>query len=257
MSGEEHEPATDLASVESAAIAAARTARVREPKEGESVQLPDIVIPEMMEIKEVDAVASTLAYNPSIARGGTVDAGDFAVTRPYSFAMSGTTVVHTGGAYTVSATVDNAITYQVRSSTGPSSQANIASEADTDITASNWPTVVSDLTPNMSDLNGRPPRTKFWARDLSITHELYHCTDGRNHARSGVTLAQNWLNGQTASSAAAVHTLLAAVPARVAATRRAAMTWPGREERAYGDGASLYRARANAIKAKGDRGSYP
>src|SRR5262249_681581 len=121
----------------------------------------------------------------------------------------------------------------------------------------NYPTVVSDLTPDMTDLNGRPPRTTFWAEDLCIKHERFHADEDVVHGRAGVVAAQAWLNTKTASSVAQVNTLLGAVPGRVAATVSAAMSFPGREERAYGDGAPLYLARANAIKAKGDAGQYP
>jgi hypothetical protein len=69
-------------------------------------------------------------------------------------------------------------------------------------------------------------------------------------------MAQAWLNSQTAGSVAAVNALLGQVPGRVADVRRAAMTYPGREERAYADGAPLYLARANAVKKKGDANGY-
>jgi hypothetical protein len=228
---------------------------VAEPSEGQTVRLPDVRL--NSRASETDAIASTLTYNPTITQAAGEPADSFGETTPYDFSMSGITVTSSGGTYTVAATVDNPITYQVRTTTGPDGQADVDSDTDADIHSGNYTTVVSDLTPDMSDLNGRPPRTKFFAKDLTVRHERFHCTDGQTHAQSGVNLAQAWLNGKAAGSVGAVNTLLAQVPARVIATRQAAMTYPGREERAYGDGVAAYRARANAIKTKGDAGKYP
>jgi hypothetical protein len=224
---------------------------IPEPQEGETALLSDIVVAASAAITETDGIASTLGYNPTITQSGPPPS-PFGETLPYTFTMSGITVTSTPGTYDVKATIDNPITFQVSSG----GKTNISSDTDPNITQANYTTAVSDLTPDMSDLNGRPPRTQFWAEDLCIRHERFHATEGAGHSRSGVTLAQNWLNLQAAASVAEVHTLLAQVPARVIATRSAAMTYPGREERAYGDGAPLYLARANAIKTKGDASGY-
>jgi hypothetical protein len=125
------------------------------------------------------------------------------------------------------------------------------------ITSTNYTSAASDLTPNMSDLKGRPPRNSLWASDLTIIHEQFHVSERKTHGGRGVTNAQAWLNTQTASSAADVQNLLTQVPGKVIATSQAAMTMPGKEERAYIAGAPLYSARAVAIKAKGDAGGYP
>jgi len=222
---------------------------IPELQEGQTVRLPDIVFDQA--IAESDPIASTLTYAPTVTQSGAAPA-PFGETLPYTFAMSGITVTSAAGTFTVTATVDNPITFQVASG----GKTDISSDTDADITQANYNTVASDLTPDMSDLNGRPPRTQFWAEDLCIRHERFHCTDGQTHARSGVTLAQNWLNTQTAATVADVNTLIGQVPARVIATRSAAMTFPGRENRAYGDGAPSYLARATAIKTKGDANGY-
>ena len=108
----------------------------------------------------------------------------------------------------------------------------------------------------MADLGGRPPRTKFWAQDLTIVHEQFHVTERRGFATIGVNDAQTWLNAQTASSAADVQALLAQVPAKVIATSDSKAN-PGKENRAYGAGAAAYATRANAITTKGNAGQYP
>jgi len=227
------------------------TASIAEPRPGQTVRLPDIVIPAMAAIEQRDAIASTLSYNPSITQSGPPPS-PFGATMPYTHALSGITVTPAARHYNVTATVDNPITFQVAGG----GDTDIASEADPNINQGNYAAVASDLAPDMTDLGGRPPRTHFWAQDLCIRHERFHATEDTTYGRSGVTLAQNWLNGQPAASVAQVHTLLGQVPGRVAATVSAAMAYPGREIRAYGDGAPLYQARATAIKTKGDARGY-
>ncbi|HMG73694.1 MAG TPA: hypothetical protein VK582_09345 [Pyrinomonadaceae bacterium] len=225
---------------------------IREPEDGETVQLPDIVMPATAVIEQTDPIASALTYNSSITQSGAKPS-PFGATLPYTHALSGISVTLTAGTYQVAATVDNPITFQVDGGTRP----DISSDTDADITKTNYPTVVSDLTPNLTDLKGRPPRNSFWAEDLTIKHENFHATEDVKYGGSGTTLAQNWLNTQTAGSVAAVNALLGQVPAKVAATVSAAMAYPGREERAYDDGAPSYQARADAIKKKGDAAGYP
>jgi hypothetical protein len=229
----------------------APTAAVPEPREGQTVTLPNIVVPALAGVPEHDTISSSINYNPTITQTGPPPS-PFGETSPYNFSLSGITVTNASSAYRVAATVENPIVFQV---TG-GGDTDISSENDPSITQTNYPTVVSDLTPDMSDLNGRPPRTQFWAQDLCIRHERFHATEGEGYSRNGVTMAQAWLNSQTAASVAAVNALLGQVPGRVADVRRAAMTYPGREERAYADGAPLYLARANAVKRKGDANGY-
>ena len=256
MPGQEQTSPVNAASLLAQTAATGSAGAIREIEEGETVRLPDIALSPAGAIEQTDAIASALAYNSSVTQAGA-QPGGFGVTLPYTHAISGITVTRAAGTFTVAATVDNPITFQVRTTTGPDGQLDIAADTDSDITATNYPTVVSDLTPDMSDLNGRPPRATFFARDLTVRHERFHADEDVVHGQSGVTLARNWLNTQTAGSVADVNALLAQVPARVAATVDAAMAYPGREERAYADGAPLYLARANAIKTKGDAGQYP
>ena len=65
-----------------------------------------------------------------------------------------------------------------------------------------------------------------------------------------------WLNGQTAANVAGVTTLLGTLPGRFATALLAALSTEAGEKHAYGDGAAAYKARANAIKRKGDKGDY-
>ena len=236
----------------SLAPASATPPPTAELNEGETVQLPDISIPAMAAIAQRDPVNSTLTYNGTITQDGPLPA-PFGETKPYTHALSSPSVTRSAGNFVVTATVDNPITFQV---TG-GSDTDIASETDSAITQSNYSTVASDLTPDMSDENGRPPRTQFWARDLTIRHERFHAQEDFSFGGQGTTAAQSWLNGQAAADVAGVNTLLGQVPGRVANTVAAGMRFPGLEERAYGDGAPSYLARATAIKRRGDANGYP
>jgi hypothetical protein len=230
---------------------------IPELEEGQTVQLPDVIMVEELAIGQSDAIVNQLTYNAAISQAGTVDPGDFGTT---SFLPSLSNIKVTRVAkpksFAVTATVDDAITFQVRDAVGPNGEVNIDSETDSDITAANYSTVVSDLTPDKSDLNGRPPRTKFWAKNLSLVHEKFHATDGSGFGRLGVEAAQTTLANQTATTVAEVQGLVAKIPGQVQKVRHDRFI-PGAESRAYGDGASKYQALANAVKSRGDGGKYP
>ena len=222
---------------------------------GVPIRVPDIEIPALAELEKTDSVLGAFGYTSSIRRGGAAPTG-FGVTRSFGSRLTGITITPLPGIFFVSATLEHPITYQVRSGTGPGGQVDIASESDPDITADNYPTVTSDLTPNMSDLGGRPPRSQFWAEDLTLQHELVHANDDQGNGPMASVTAMMWLNGRTTSSEAGVRRLLGRIPARFAAALLAALSTEAGELRAYGDGAPPYKTRADAVKAKGDRGEY-
>ncbi|MCF6256967.1 MAG: hypothetical protein L3K25_11840 [Gammaproteobacteria bacterium] len=209
----------------------------------------------LVELNRDDAVNASFTYSGSLSRGGATPSG-FGVTRSFNSNLSSVAITPRPGTFDVAATFEHPITYQVRSGTGPSGQADIASDSDSDITNSNYPDVVTDLTPDMSDLNGRPPRSRFWAEDLTLRHELVHANDDHSNGPAAMSTATTWLNGQTAASVPDVNVLLGRLPNRFAAALLAALSTADGERRAYGDGASSYLTRANAIKAKGDSGGY-
>jgi hypothetical protein len=219
------------------------------------VQLPDITIPALEEVGKSDAVKGAFTYSGSIARGGA-DPPGFGVTRSFDSKLTGITLTPKPATFEIAATLEHPIKWQVRSGTGPSGQVDIASESDSDITKANFPTVVSDLTPDMTDLNGRPPRTKFWAEDLTIKHEKVHADDDHKNAPAAMGVAVTWLNTQTAANAAGVGLLLTGIPGRFAAALLAALSTEDGEKHAYGDGAPSYKARAEEIKKKGDKDDY-
>ena len=221
-----------------------------------TMSLPDIEVPALAEVAKSDAISAGFSYSGSIARGGATPSG-FGVTRSFSSKLTGVTTTLKKAVYTVKATLEHPITWQVRSGTGPDSQVDIAGDTDADITKTNYADVVKDLTPDMTDLNGRPPRDGFWAEDLTIRHEKVHADDDKKNGPSAMRVTSKWLSTQTASSAADVTTLLGEIPTRFAAALLAALSTDDGEKHAYGDGASSYKARAKAIKKRGDAGKYP
>jgi hypothetical protein len=222
-----------------------------EPREGETLRLPDLFISPLAACEQTDAVASTFSYSSTIKKAGAAPpAGDFGITRPFfQMKMSGT---QDSGSFKVTCDVEGQITFQL-SNFG---RTDISSDSDSDITKSNYPKVVSDLTPNMSDLNGRPPRTEFWAEDLTERHERFHAVEDVGFGRDGVLLAEKWLNKQTAASVDEVKAHVSQALNIIKTKVDNEMAPPGSEKRAYGDGASLYAARTKAIKTKGDAGKY-
>ena len=75
--------------------------------------------------------------------------------------------------------------------------------------------------PEVVDLSGRPPRTHFWSRDITVKHERFHANVHQTYRRQGATRAQAWLGGQIATDAAGATALIHQVPGRVTNT----ITW--------------------------------
>jgi len=234
---------------------------IPEPEEGifhfSADELQSVALPE-----QSDKIASTFGYKSSIAqKDPPPDPGEFGTTRPvYAFEKPGPSAIQNAGTFNVTGTIVADITFQVA---GPN-RTDIASDIDPDITQQNYPTIVSDLTPSPAAVNSRglslyknqPPRTKFWAEDLTIKHECFHADEDVKFGRQGVTLAQDWLDKQTARTYDEVGVLLNKVTPIIARKVDTEMALPGRELRAYAKGAPDYVARAQAIKRKGDAKGY-
>lgn len=221
---------------------------------GAPISVPDIEAPALAEVEKTDAVKGAFTYSGSIAKSGAAPSG-FGVTRSFSAKLTGVTITPNAGTFDIAATFEHPITYQVRSGTGPSGQVDIASDADGDLTNANFGTAATALTPDMTDLNGRPPRSGFWAEDLTLKHELVHANDDKGNGPGAMATVTTWLNGKTAATAAEATMLLGALPGRFASALLAALSTEDGEKHAYGDGAPSYKARADAIKAKGAKGT--
>lgn len=226
----------------------------------QEVTLPDIALTGVEEFALCDALWPWLSYSGKVSRGGAAPgATEFGVTRPGQMTLKGIKVrkIPLIGRFLVTATLEQELKWQVRVGTGPTGEVSIGSILDGNLTAANHQQAAADLTPNMSDLNGRPPRTQFWAQDLTERHENFHADDAVSRGPDAVKIASNWLGTQAAPDVPGVQALLNQVPGRAFTALMAAMAFPAREERAYGDGAGAYWRRATGIKAMGAIGMYP
>lgn len=258
MSGNEREAAIDFEAPVTPAPLGASKRSTSEPKEGETVRfstLPAIEVP-----AQWDAIRTTLTYDPTInpirppanpTKFGQTD------TRIQVNKSSGRPE---NGTFLVELVIENVITFWVAGGT----RTNIASDADPNITQTNYPAVVRDLTPSptavrtggLDLLKNQPPRSRFWAEDLTIDHEIFHADENEKFGRQGAIAAREWLNRQTAQNLDEVEALVGRAATMVAQQIIAAMAPPGVEQRAYDDGAPAYTARARAIKTKGDARGY-
>ena len=57
-------------------------------------------------------------------------------------------------------------------------------------------------------MKNQPFRDHFYARDLTVQHELFHCREDVRFGGQGVQAAQTWLNTQTANSERELFALL-------------------------------------------------
>ena len=279
MTGEERgsgaESGTQPAKAEGA------TARVLQPRrKGDqadgAIPIPDGLLGSISGMQE-DAITSHLAYQSSITQEGPPPTGDFGLTL-YNFTPRNFSFTHRAGRpgtpagsgapavqpvppiYEVNGEIFGKITFQLN----PSGRTDIASDSDPHITQSNYGKVVSDLTPpavafNLAGVHFRknqPPRTKFWARDLTERHERFHCVEDQKFGGDGVQAAQTWLNTQTANSDDQLLAILPQIVTRIGTVVHTGMAPPAVEDRAYADGAPFYLARARAIKQKGDANGY-
>lgn len=203
---------------------------------------------------EADSIASALSINHDIARGLTVPNSDFGLTSSTLRRFRDVKITPGKGSFAVSAIADYKIRWDTWAGDGPSGQKNITSDADANITKDNYSNVTDDLRPNARN---RPRRRDFWAKDLTENHELFHVGERKSFSTTGMANAQTNLNGRTASKAEDIVPMLQEVwQTEVSEFIATNMANPGKEDRAYADGAASYKARADAIKANGDAGKY-
>lgn len=228
-----------------------------EPAPGEEASTTLGDLPAEPMISNQDKVSPSISFTGAITQGGVaLTATEFGkcVSLP---TLKNITLTRRKGAIKVTADYELKTTWDTMKGTGPSSQVNLADEDSPALTAANYPTAVSDLTPDVSSEGGRPPRTQFWAQDLTERHEKRHARHHQREARTGLKAALKWLGKQTATTGPEVSTLLQTMQQKITAYVIAnAIGLPG-ELVAYADGVSSYKARAKAIKAKGDKGGYP
>jgi hypothetical protein len=237
-------PAPAGAAAESAAAA---------PAEGTVISLPDVIQPELANVQVCDAMTGALPYSAVIANTATPGPTQFGICNFGDVRVTGLTVTYDKATYKVAGTLENRITWGVHPTTD--NETDIPTSTDAAITKTNYPKVADDLTPNMSSSGGRPPRAKFWAKDLTEIHEKFHADDVKGQGPAAATAAVAWLGLQTASTVIGVSAVVSQLPARVVQTLIAGMGEPA-EVRAYGGGAAAYTARAADIRKRGAAGEY-
>jgi hypothetical protein len=219
------------------------------------LEIDEVQPTEEVEETNLDSILPGFGFNDKIQRGVLTPSG-FGICNATTYRFINVVIVHLFSMFLVTGEFEYIVSWEVRVGTGPGSETDIAADTDPDITANNYQKVSSDLTPDMGDLNGRPPRDEYWAQDLTEIHELFHAREYVDYGRQGLQVATNWLRTQSASSATEVQNLLPEAVNRIVQTINVGMADPGSEERAYGDGAPLYQARADSIKRKGEAGDY-
>jgi hypothetical protein len=252
-------PAAAAPAVAGSGATAPPSAESEEQEKEEEFTLPEIKMEGAEEFSLCDKVSPWLGYSGTVKTGAVPGADEFGVTWPGNMTLKGIKVrkIPMMARFFVSATLEQELKWGVRSGTGPTGEVNIGSILSSNLTQANHQQAASDLTPDATDLNGRPPRTQFWAQDITETHEKYHADDCVSRGPAAVDVASNWLGTQQAADEPAVQTLLAEVPDRAFTAIMAAMAFPAREERAYGDGSGAYSRRVAGINALGKIGAYP
>lgn len=254
----EREPATRSAEQTPQTPVTPPRQETREPKEGEPHRFDDI--PPVAAAESQDSIAANLTYSGPIGKvNPPQNPGQFGKTSPL-IAVNKSTANYENRVFKVELVVENKISYWVHGG----GRTNVASDSDPSLTQTNYTTAVSDLTPSptavknaTTDLyKNQPPRTKFWAEDLTIKHECFHADEDVKFGRQGAVIGRDWLNTQTASTYDDIGPMLHTVAVKVAAKIDQEMAVPGSENRAYNDGAPSYTARAQAIKTKGDANGY-
>jgi hypothetical protein len=223
------------------------------PAEGTVVSLPDVIVPELALVQVCDAITGAISYKGLVEATATPGPTQFGICNFGDVRLTGQTVTYEKSAYKVAGTFENHITWGVHPTTD--NETDISSATDADITKTNYPKVADDLTPNVGSSGGRPPRSKFWAKDLTEIHEKFHAEDVKGQGPAAATAAVAWLNAQTAGTVIGVAAVTSQLPARVVQTLIAGMGEPA-EVRAYGGGAAAYTARAADIRKRGAAGEY-
>lgn len=231
-----------------------------EPGEGESattqqsapIELPISLIP-----GGEDAIRpGVVNTRQQTSRGASVPSNAFGICRPFLSRIIGTTPHRRlggllGTTYEVRATADVRYRWDVQSL----GRTNIAGADSPGVTADSWSQVVHDLTPSTAAIP-RSPRREHWCEDLTARHEQYHARDFTMAFNLFSTLATLWLSRQSASSVTdatnkgdeAINQLVVMVNGYMGRGSSAPC-----ESRAYGDGVPLYRARAQAVRARATR----
>lgn len=207
-----------------------------------------------------DAISGTINLNQSTQGGGVDIGGGFGrcqpdVTPTFRVTPQPRALGLLGTDYQVSIQADIVYHWAVQSL----GRQHIRSADDGRVSQSTWSQVAYDLTPGGGS-TPRSPRIVYWCSDLSRRHELFHRDDFVGAFRRYKPTAEAWLNSQTASSTAGARSKSEQAMEMLV---RQVTTYMGEgdfapcEVRAYGDGRPHYQARADAVRARAQRESWP
>ncbi len=139
---------------------------------------------------------------------------------------------------------------------------DVPSAADAVVTDSTWEDIADDLEPGGGTPN-RSPRSTYWAEDLTWVHEIFHFDEFNTFLQTSFGSFETTIEGsgyteaqQTGDAPAdAVTRKSSDLETRLlAAWNQAKVNMsPAMEDRAYDDGAPLYQARADAVRARAGR----
>ncbi len=202
------------------------------------------------EVEEGDAVTSALTYTGTVGARSTPPAANlFGVTTTKVKMKGVNAAVGTPGTFKLTGGVDVTADWSVHSR----GRIDVPYFAAPVVTATTYPKVASDLKPNMSSDGGRPPRTQYWAKDLTERHEQFHANERTGkYGKAAFEFAKAWLAAQTASTAEEAKGLADKVPDKMFESYNASFV-PGKENRAYGDGAIAYRVRSEMAQEYGEQ----
>src|ERR1051325_2228167 len=187
---------------------------MREPSEGVN-NLVDTLNEASFAFSDVAhrPVEAHVSYRSVVKRGALdVPPGYFGVTKPLAANVIRPATRETENGFMLGATVELIIGFNVRADLGPSDQINIASADDAAISAKNYVQVSTDLMPNPWVEFGAPPREKFWAKDLTESHELSHVDDHGTAGANAAAFLQTWLSMQAVANSEELTLLIKKIP---------------------------------------------
>ncbi|WP_428265648.1 hypothetical protein [Haliangium sp.] len=139
---------------------------------------------------------------------------------------------------------------------------DVPSAAAAVVTDSTWEDVADDLEPGGGTPN-RSPRSAYWAEDLTWVHEIFHFDEFNTFLRTSFGSFETTIEGSGYTEAQQAGDAPADAVSRksgdldtrlLAAWNQAKVNMsPAMEDRAYDDGAPLYQARADEVRARAAR----
>jgi len=233
------------------------TSAPEEEEREKTEALEPMEVPANILIGGEDGITGSMTLRHTTQQGGAEIGGAFGICQPIMRSILIGATPHPqllgllGTTYTVRLSADIEYHWDVQNL----GRTHVSGADDPSVTADTWSQIVYDLTPR-SAAPGRSPRREYWARDLTARHELFHRDDFVTAFTAFLPVSQLWLNMQSASSVdraidkgdQALQMLITNINNYMGSGDAAPA-----EVRAYGDGHTSYRARADVVRAKATR----